>query len=273
MATTVVLPALANVSLDDKYELDSGRVFVTGVQALVRLLILQRQRDRLAGLNTAGFVSGYRGSPLGGLDQALWKAAEVPRSRRHQVPARPERGPRRDGDLGLAAGQPVPERERRRRLRDVVRQGPRRRPLRRRVQARKLRRHVEARRRAGARRRRPRGEVVDAAAPVRSPVLRGDDAGAVSVVGAGDHRPRPARLGDEPLLRLLGRLQVRLRHRRELGVGVGRSRPRQDHRARTTSRCRPTACRSAGPTASCRPKRGCRTTRSTPRCTTAASTG
>ena len=62
------------VSLDDKYELETGRVFVTGVQALVRLLILQRQRDRAAGLNTAGFVSGYRGSPLGGLDQALWKA-------------------------------------------------------------------------------------------------------------------------------------------------------------------------------------------------------
>jgi indolepyruvate ferredoxin oxidoreductase len=66
--------ALAPVSLDDKYELTHGRVFVTGVQALVRLLILQRQRDRAAGLNTAGFVSGYRGSPLGGLDQALWKA-------------------------------------------------------------------------------------------------------------------------------------------------------------------------------------------------------
>jgi indolepyruvate ferredoxin oxidoreductase len=67
--------ALREVSLDDKYALDSGRVYLTGVQALVRLLILQRQRDSLAGLNTGGFVSGYRGSPLGGLDQALWKAA------------------------------------------------------------------------------------------------------------------------------------------------------------------------------------------------------
>jgi indolepyruvate ferredoxin oxidoreductase len=68
--------ALRDVSLDDKYQLDSGRVFLTGVQALVRLLILQRQRDALAGLNTAGFVSGYRGSPLGGLDLSLWKAAK-----------------------------------------------------------------------------------------------------------------------------------------------------------------------------------------------------
>ncbi len=71
---TSAVPALRDVSIDDKYALESGRVFVTGVQALVRLLILQRQRDALAGLNTAGFVSGYRGSPLGGLDQSLWKA-------------------------------------------------------------------------------------------------------------------------------------------------------------------------------------------------------
>ena len=68
--------ALRKVTLDDKYELESGRVYLTGVQALVRLLMLQRQRDKLAGLNTAGFVSGYRGSPLGGLDLALWGASK-----------------------------------------------------------------------------------------------------------------------------------------------------------------------------------------------------
>ena len=73
-ATAVTTAPLRDVSLDDKYELGSGRVFLTGVQALVRLLILQRQRDTQAGLNTGGFVSGYRGSPLGGLDLALWKA-------------------------------------------------------------------------------------------------------------------------------------------------------------------------------------------------------
>ena len=67
-------PALRNVALDDKYELDAGRVYLTGAQAFVRLLILQHQRDKLAGLNTGGFVSGYRGSPLGALDQSLWKA-------------------------------------------------------------------------------------------------------------------------------------------------------------------------------------------------------
>ena len=66
--------ALETVSLDDKYALETGRAFMSGVQALVRLPMLQRTRDALAGLNTAGFISGYRGSPLGGYDQALWSA-------------------------------------------------------------------------------------------------------------------------------------------------------------------------------------------------------
>jgi len=66
--------ALETVTLDDKYSLDYGRAFMSGVQALVKLPMLQRQRDALVGRNTAGFISGYRGSPLGGYDQALWKA-------------------------------------------------------------------------------------------------------------------------------------------------------------------------------------------------------
>jgi indolepyruvate ferredoxin oxidoreductase len=66
--------AAAPVTLEDKYTLSSGRVFLTGTQALVRLAMIQRSRDLAAGLNTAGFISGYRGSPLGGFDQALWKA-------------------------------------------------------------------------------------------------------------------------------------------------------------------------------------------------------
>ena len=66
--------ALETVTLDDKYSLDTGRAFMSGVQALVKLPMLQRQRDALQGKNTAGFISGYRGSPLGGYDQALWKA-------------------------------------------------------------------------------------------------------------------------------------------------------------------------------------------------------
>ena len=67
--------ALETVTLDDKYSLDYGSAFMSGVQALVKLPMLQRLRDQLQGKNTAGFISGYRGSPLGGYDQALWKAA------------------------------------------------------------------------------------------------------------------------------------------------------------------------------------------------------
>ncbi|WP_213741960.1 indolepyruvate ferredoxin oxidoreductase family protein [Bradyrhizobium sp. dw_411] len=59
------------ISLDQKYTQGSGHVFLTGIQALVRLPMAQIRRDRAAGLNTAGFVTGYRGSPLGGYDQQL----------------------------------------------------------------------------------------------------------------------------------------------------------------------------------------------------------
>ena len=68
--------ALNDVHLDDKYKPDERRIYLTGVQALVRLLLMQRQRDAAAGLNTAGFVSGYRGSPLGGFDTQLWGAKD-----------------------------------------------------------------------------------------------------------------------------------------------------------------------------------------------------
>lgn len=65
---------LHDVALDDKFDLARERVFLSGAQAVVRMLLMQRERDRRAGLATAGFVSGYRGSPLGGLDLQLWKA-------------------------------------------------------------------------------------------------------------------------------------------------------------------------------------------------------
>ncbi|MDP2120523.1 MAG: indolepyruvate ferredoxin oxidoreductase family protein [Hoeflea sp.] len=64
-----------DVSLDDKFDLEKDRIFVTGSQAVVRMLMMQHERDRRAGLNTAGFISGYRGSPLGGLDQQITRAA------------------------------------------------------------------------------------------------------------------------------------------------------------------------------------------------------
>jgi indolepyruvate ferredoxin oxidoreductase len=66
--------ALAPVALDDKYRLDEGRVYLTGTQALVRLCLLQRRRDRAHGYDTAGLVTGYRGSPLGTVDKEFWRA-------------------------------------------------------------------------------------------------------------------------------------------------------------------------------------------------------
>ncbi|MBO1015359.1 indolepyruvate ferredoxin oxidoreductase family protein [Achromobacter sp. SD115] len=73
--------ALESVQLDDKYTLESGRAWMSGIHALVRLPMMQRVRDARAGLNTAGFVSGYRGSPLGGVDQNMWKAAKYLKAR------------------------------------------------------------------------------------------------------------------------------------------------------------------------------------------------
>jgi indolepyruvate ferredoxin oxidoreductase len=63
-----------NYTLEDKYTRQEGRIYLSGIQALVRLPIMQALRDKAAGLNTGGFISGYRGSPLGGLDQSLWGA-------------------------------------------------------------------------------------------------------------------------------------------------------------------------------------------------------
>ena len=65
---------LRPVSLDDKYDLAQDRVLVTGYQALIRACLMQKARDRAAGLNTAGYLTGYRGSPLGGLDQQFMRA-------------------------------------------------------------------------------------------------------------------------------------------------------------------------------------------------------
>jgi indolepyruvate ferredoxin oxidoreductase len=71
---TAVDTNLRAVSLEDRYDLSKDRIFLSGTQALVRLALVQRARDAAAGLHTAGFISGYRGSPLGGYDQELWRA-------------------------------------------------------------------------------------------------------------------------------------------------------------------------------------------------------
>src|ERR1700761_2384551 len=65
---------LSDYQLTDNLTATHGRIFLTGTQALVRLVLMQRRSDKARGMNTAGFVSGYRGSPLGMVDQQLWKA-------------------------------------------------------------------------------------------------------------------------------------------------------------------------------------------------------
>jgi indolepyruvate ferredoxin oxidoreductase len=81
MTTPPVLLADPDYALDDNLRRESGRVFLTGTQALVRLLCMQKVFDERQGLNTAGFVSGYRGSPLGAVDQELWRAKDLLQAR------------------------------------------------------------------------------------------------------------------------------------------------------------------------------------------------
>jgi indolepyruvate ferredoxin oxidoreductase len=80
---------MSSPTIDTSYQLSdnltatTGRVFLTGTQALVRMLLAQRRKDQARGLNTAGFVTGYRGSPLGGVDMAMWRAEKL--LEQHQV--------------------------------------------------------------------------------------------------------------------------------------------------------------------------------------------
>ena len=249
--------ALESVTLDDKYALERGRAFMSGVQALVRLPMLQRQRDALAGLNTAGFISGYRGSPLGGYDQALW-AAKKHLAEQHIVfqPGVNEELARHRG-LGHAAARPVPEgQEVRRRLRHLVRQGPGRGPLLRRVQARQHGRHLAPRRRDRDRRRRPCLQEQHRAAPER-PHLQGlRHAGVLPQQRAGHPRHGAACVRDEPLLRRVERHEDDPGGRRVVGLGDRRPGPRQDRDARGLRDAARAACTSAGPTRRWSRKRG-----------------
>src|SRR5260370_22905891 len=84
MSDTIDTPQarLDDYSLEDRYTRKAGRVFLTGTQALVRILLDQRDRDIADGINSAGFVSGYRGSPLGAVDMELWRAKKFLEDRR-----------------------------------------------------------------------------------------------------------------------------------------------------------------------------------------------
>ena len=85
------------VKLDDKFDLAKSHAFMTGTQAIVRLTLMQQARDTAAGLNTAGYVTGYRGSPVGGLDQQFAKSV------RYTQPARVKFEPGINEDLAATA--------------------------------------------------------------------------------------------------------------------------------------------------------------------------
>ena len=91
-------------TLDDKYDLTKDRVFISGPQVMVRATLVQKALDAEAGLNTAGYITGYRGSPVGGVDQAFMRAKALLEPQKHQVPSRPQRGSCRDRAVGLPAG-------------------------------------------------------------------------------------------------------------------------------------------------------------------------
>ncbi|WP_374602735.1 indolepyruvate ferredoxin oxidoreductase family protein [Arenimonas sp.] len=89
-----LVPLDREYDLESKYTRAEGRIYLSGVQALVRLPLMQQMRDRAAGINTAGFISGYRGSPLGGFDLELWRA------RKHLQASAIEFTPGLNEDLG-----------------------------------------------------------------------------------------------------------------------------------------------------------------------------
>jgi indolepyruvate ferredoxin oxidoreductase len=101
-------PVSGGISLDDKYLLEQGRAFMTGIQALVRLPLDRKRLDRKSGLNTAGFISGYRGSPLGGYDQQITAAKKLMDAHDVKLWEGLNEDPRRNGRLGQSADAHLP---------------------------------------------------------------------------------------------------------------------------------------------------------------------
>ena len=207
-------PRLSDISLGDRFDLTKSPVLLNGAQAVARLLLAQKERDRRAGLNTGGFISGYRGSPVGGLDLQFTRLAKTVQGERHPFRAGPQRGTRRHRHLGHAAGGNARRRPFRRRLRALVRQGAGRRSLRRRLSPRQSRGHIAAWRRARPDGRRSHRRILDDRAPVRIRLRRRDDADPVAGRRAGNARLWRARLGAQPLCRRLGRPEMHQGHDR-----------------------------------------------------------
>ena len=220
------------ISLDDKYVLEDGRILLTGVQGLVRLPLDQHRADRRRGLSTATMISGYQGSPLGGLDQELTRNKELAREYHvHHVPGLNEElgatsawGSQLASDLPGARYDGV--------LADVVRQGAGARPRRRLAASRQLRRRLPHGRCARRRGRRPELQVLHDPECLRADVREPAHARLLPGQRAGGARPRAARARLLARVRALGRLQGRHQRGgrpehggRGAGAHRGRSRP------------------------------------------------
>ncbi len=136
------------VTLHDRYDLTKSPVLLNGTQALVRLMLMQKARDRAAGLNTGGYVTGYRGSPLGGVDQTMRRRAKDLDAADVVFQAGLNEDLGRHRALGHPAGGTARRGQVRRRLRPLVRQGARGGPLGRRDAACQHGRHLAQWRRA-----------------------------------------------------------------------------------------------------------------------------
>ena len=239
VATPVPL-VFGDYALEDRYRLDKGRVYMTGIQALVRLPMMQRQRDLAAGLNTGGFISGYRGSPLGST------TARCGRPERYLKDNNIHFQPGINEDLAATAvwgTQQVnlfPGAKVDGVFAHLVRQGSRRRPLDGRAQARQRRRHVAARRRA-SRWRATTTAAKSSTLPHQSEqVFVGrDDPGAQSGERAGISSTSACSASRMSRYSgcWIGFKAIPRRSSRRLGVG--RSRPRRDRRCRPTSQLPP----------------------------------
>ena len=226
----------ATYSLADRYQAAGGEVLITGIQALVRGPLDQLRADRQAGLHTAGFVSGYQGSPLGGYDREL-QANRSLLDELHVV-----HRPALNEELGATAvmGSQLASNFPARRYDGVrgrlVRQVARRRPGRRRHPSCPVRRHRPPRRGAGPRGRRPGVEVVDPAVAVRARPGRPRPAGAVPRHHAGRPRPLPSRHRAVARVRAVGGAEDRHACGRRDRSGDGRPRSHPPggagHRAR-----------------------------------------
>ena len=208
-----------HVSLDDKFDLTKSFVFLNGVQAVLRMLLMQKERDRRAGLNTAGFISGYRGSPLGGFDLQLTRSGKCWREQ-HRIQARPQRGTRRDRWSGARS-------RRRCAARAAMTASSRSGTARGRASTARgdALRHANLAgtsrhgRRSRADGRRSHGQILDHGASERIPFRRRDDPDPQSGGRAGNPRLRALRLGHEPLRRQLGRAQAGQGQHRIDGLG------------------------------------------------------